>query len=323
MVRNMPDHTLVLHNTNVFSLSFCAIPAGVVTNMSQERIDAVVAPKTGAVSLLRIAVEQRWQTEWIIAFSSTTSLLGYPGQSNYAAANTIMDHMAQHGAQSFLRPATSETSAPPRVIALNWGPWAEVGMAREGTKAYKMAVRSGELPLPTAKSFDAMERALAIALLSGRSATTCAQFAICKMVWGRTVWRDGTIAANARTLDAALKEEERKNGGRMMMTTKKKKKQTKTKRKKKRTGKKKGGGGSKSAVAQFLESRVSMWAPGETLSALGLDSLDEVQLRGDFQRNWPNTPVSLSIFSVPNQTLGELATALEALVVAAKKTAAT
>ena len=115
-----------------------------------------------------------------------------------------------------------------------------------------------------------------------------------------------------------------------------------------------------SAIERFHESRVSMWAPGETLSALGLDSLDEVQLRcvlfsfcasfvsillslpsvalrrrshcaysvildsshppvsrGDFVREWSDVPVSLSLFSVPNQTLGELATALEALVSAA------
>ena len=51
--------------------------------------------------------------------------------------------------------------------------------------------------------------------------------------------------------------------------------------------------------------------PSETLTALGVDSLDEVQLRNDFQRTF-NTKIPLSAFVVPNQTLGALAVNLTA-----------
>ena len=67
----------------------------------------------------------------------------------------------------------------------------------------------------------------------------------------------------------------------------------------------------KSEVETFLASKVSMWMPSETLTALGVDSLDEVQLRNDFQRAF-DTKIPLSTFVIPNQTLGALAAKLQA-----------
>ena len=100
------------------------------------------------------------------------------------------------------------------MIALNWGPWGEVGMARLGTKAHAMALRSGELPLSTAASFEAFERALSLALFS--TPASCAQFAICRMAWSRTVWRGGSIATAATALDDALEARSAALAGRRM-----------------------------------------------------------------------------------------------------------
>ena len=58
-------------------------------------------------------------------------------------------------------------------------------------------------------------------------------------------------------------------------------------------------------IELFFAARVSSWMPSETLTALGVDSLDEVQLRNDFQREF-RVSVPLSMFVVPNQTLSSL-----------------
>ena len=66
-------------------------------------------------------------------------------------------------------------------------------------------------------------------------------------------------------------------------------------------------------VELFFGSRVSSWLPSETLTALGVDSLDEVQLRNDFQREF-HVKVPLSMFVVPNQTLRTLCSKLKEFV---------
>ena len=53
--------------------------------------------------------------------------------------------------------------------------------------------------------------------------------------------------------------------------------------------------------------------PQETLMALGIDSLDEVQMRNEFQRAF-KVGAPLSLFATPNQTLDGLAAKLAELL---------
>ena len=105
---------------------------GMVNNMTRSRIKTVIGPKVlGLLRLLKLSKRWKWKTKYVLNFSSTTSLLGYPGQSNYAAANSMLDGFA-----SFCDLSTTELLNNVPIITCNWGPWGEVGMAKVGSKPY-------------------------------------------------------------------------------------------------------------------------------------------------------------------------------------------
>eukprot|EP00927_Polykrikos_kofoidii_P027406 TRINITY_DN24121_c0_g1_i1.p1 TRINITY_DN24121_c0_g1~~TRINITY_DN24121_c0_g1_i1.p1 ORF type:complete len:1726 (+),score=253.18 TRINITY_DN24121_c0_g1_i1:168-5180(+) len=60
----------------------------------------------------------------VLLFSSTSALFGSPGQANYSAANSVLDSIAPHWS----------ALGKFRARSVQWGPWAEVGMAvQKGT----------------------------------------------------------------------------------------------------------------------------------------------------------------------------------------------
>jgi NADPH:quinone reductase-like Zn-dependent oxidoreductase/NADP-dependent 3-hydroxy acid dehydrogenase YdfG len=90
---------------------------GVLRDQTRERFDRVMAAKMlGAWNLH--ALTQDRPLEQFVLFSSAAALLGSPGQGNYAAANAFLDALAHHRRWQKL-PA----------LSVNWGSWAEVGMA--------------------------------------------------------------------------------------------------------------------------------------------------------------------------------------------------
>ena len=90
--------------------------------LDRERFFKVTAPKIdGAWNLHTHTLDK--QLDFFVLFSSATSLIGTPGQGNYAAANTFLDALA-HDRHIQGLPA----------LSINWGAWSKVGMAAAQAK---------------------------------------------------------------------------------------------------------------------------------------------------------------------------------------------
>ena len=245
-----------------------ALDDGIVLNMNKSRLENVIAPKRGGMNLLSVAKELKWNTKLFVSFSSTSSLFGYPGQSSYAAANSIFDHRVMF-----------ENENGVRFVCLNWGPWGEVGMARRGTKAYEMSRRSSEIPMKTQTCLRCLEAALSS---KNQNWWMIAQV----QDWSKTRWGSRSGIVEKLVLD---KENDCDDDAVEKKTS------------------------STTSVEIWLRERVSAWRPNDTLSELGIDSLDEVQMRTDFQ-NYFHVKVKMEIFVGAGRTLKELRELLENIV---------
>jgi acyl carrier protein len=98
---------------------------GSLLNLNAERMKKVMAPKINGTWNLHKAT-LNLPLDFFVLFSSAVSVLGSPGQGNYAAASSYLDAMA-HFRRNLGLPA----------ISINWGPWAEVGLAAETIEKLK------------------------------------------------------------------------------------------------------------------------------------------------------------------------------------------
>jgi NADPH:quinone reductase-like Zn-dependent oxidoreductase/acyl carrier protein len=86
-------------------------------NETWENFAHVLDPKVqGAWNLHCLSLEH--PLDFFVCFGSDTGLLGHRGQANYAAANVFLDALAHHRRAAGL-PA----------LSVDWGAWADVGMA--------------------------------------------------------------------------------------------------------------------------------------------------------------------------------------------------
>lgn len=92
---------------------------GLLLQQSWSRFERVMASKVAGAWNLH-TLTQEYTLDFFICFSSMASMLGSPGQANYAAANAFMDTLA-HYRHTLGLPA----------LSINWGPWADTGLAAQ------------------------------------------------------------------------------------------------------------------------------------------------------------------------------------------------
>jgi len=271
-LRNLVCVTGIFHMAGV-------LEDGILANMTEEKIRKVALAKSGiAVSLLRVARERRWPLKWCLNFSSTSSLFGYAGQANYCAANAVLDHLAQFGSPEH------DWSKATRVITVNWGPWAEAGMARIGTKAHEQALKEGDKPLDTSTAL----RCLGASLRAGGQAQAMAvQFAVCDVDWDKSPWGDLPLLSLIKEPSVTPKVVE--------------------------SGKSR----ERTSLEEFLvlQTTGTSWEKirNKTFNQLGVDSLEVVQLRNAFNRKF-GANVSIAMISDPTLKVHELLSKMQAFV---------
>ena len=112
----------------------------VIAHQSLESFERAMRPKVqGTWNLHQATLE--CSLDFFVCFSSVASLIGSPGQSNYAAANAYMDAFSSY------RRALGLPS-----ISINWGPWGGEGMA------------SAELNRLAAKGFEPLDESRGLRL---------------------------------------------------------------------------------------------------------------------------------------------------------------
>jgi phthiocerol/phenolphthiocerol synthesis type-I polyketide synthase C len=90
---------------------------GVLLQQDEARFYKVLRPKIAGAWNLHAAASGM-ELDFFVLFSSAAAIFSNPGQGNYVAANAFLDALAHYRLVKGL-PA----------LSINWGPWAEVGMA--------------------------------------------------------------------------------------------------------------------------------------------------------------------------------------------------
>ncbi|MEO0373357.1 MAG: SDR family NAD(P)-dependent oxidoreductase, partial [Cyanobacteria bacterium P01_A01_bin.17] len=92
---------------------------GMLKTLDWKQFTTVAAPKINGTWHLH-QLTQALELDHFVCFSSMASLLGSPGQGNYAAANAFMDALMH------LRHVQGLPG-----LSINWGPWGKAGMAAQ------------------------------------------------------------------------------------------------------------------------------------------------------------------------------------------------
>ena len=126
-----------------------ALDDGVLTGMTEERLNTVLRPKVEAAWHLHELTED---LDVFVLFSSAAGVFGTPGQSGYAGANAFLDALAEHRRDEGL-PAHS----------LSWGLWSETsGMTASLSGTDHARLNAGGIrPLSTEDGLALLDHAVA------------------------------------------------------------------------------------------------------------------------------------------------------------------
>jgi len=170
---SMPPLRGVVHAAGV-------LDDGILAHLDARRLHTVMAPKVEGAWNLH-ALTRNMALDFFVLFSSAASLLGSPGQAHYAAGNAFLDALAWH------RRAQGQPA-----LSINWGPWAQVGLANRPEQQRHLA-RHGLQAIPAADGLRTLSHLLTL------SAT---QVAVLRVDWAR--WRSDPGQGLDRPLVADL-----------------------------------------------------------------------------------------------------------------------
>ncbi len=110
VAQSMPPLRGIIHAAGV-------LDDGMLPQQNWSRFERVMQPKMWGAWNLHVLTEGL-PLDFFVMFSSVASVLGSPGQGNYAAGNAFLDALAAYRRAHGL-PG----------LSINWGAWSEVGMA--------------------------------------------------------------------------------------------------------------------------------------------------------------------------------------------------
>ena len=259
--REMPPLRGIFHSAVVLDDS-------ILLQQTHERFLSVMPPKIdGAWNLHRLTLHE--PLDYFVLFSSAASLIGSPGQGNYAAANAFMDMLAHYRRQQGY-PA----------LCINWGRWGEVGQAMKENRGERL----------DARGFASMKPKEGLAILENLLHQSPPQIGV--MSFNLTMWSQFYPNLTRSSLFAHLIEEsagEQKNGARSQLTSEILTNLNNGQRQQKLTQY------LSEQIARVLGHTSLKLDPQQRLNRLGIDSLMAVELKNRIGSDL-NVPITVTNF---------------------------
>ncbi|MEO1563213.1 MAG: ACP S-malonyltransferase [Pseudomonadota bacterium] len=148
MVHRYGGLTGIVHTAGV-------IRDSLIHTKTSEDIQAVLAAKVAGTRNLDAAT-QNISLDLFVCFSSLVAILGNIGQTDYAAANSFLDHFAAH--RETLR---AQGLRAGRTVSINWPVWDGGGMQIDASTLAEIFDRTGLVPLPIDRGLNALKAVLA------------------------------------------------------------------------------------------------------------------------------------------------------------------